>query len=116
MITSIHPSGLYLAHGERDGTLSVCQLATSTLLWSQQAHQRKVTVLAWSPDGTCLASGGCDGQVYLWRTATGELLGSFCHGRAVKHLRWSWDASHLTASSGTRLHVWASPVAAPSLS
>lgn len=111
MMTIIHPNGLMLARGERDGMLSVCQIATSTLLWSTLAHQRNVTVLAWSPDGNRLASGGRDGQVHVWHAETGEKLGSFSHGRAVQHLRWSWDAERLVASSGSCIHTWTPPPA-----
>ena len=39
--------------------------------------QRAYKVLAWSPDGTYLASGGHDFLVRVWKAAEGEYLGAF---------------------------------------
>ncbi|MEO9031462.1 MAG: WD40 repeat domain-containing protein, partial [Ktedonobacteraceae bacterium] len=91
MITCFHPTGSSFARGERDGMLSVCQLATSALLWMQEAHTGPISTLAWSPTGLLLASGGRDGMVHVWQAATGTHVCSFSHGRTVKYLNWSPD-------------------------
>ena len=37
------------------------------MMWSQQdAHESDVSALCFSPDGTCLATGGSDKVVKVW--------------------------------------------------
>jgi hypothetical protein len=38
-------------------------------------HRREIRSLAFSPDGTRIASGGGDGEIILWDVATGKMIG-----------------------------------------
>jgi NACHT domain- and WD repeat-containing protein len=50
--------------------------------WYRQAHRGPVSCLAASPSGTVLLTGGADGGVKLWESATGMPLASLpCPGR-----------------------------------
>ncbi|MHC4970919.1 MAG: protein kinase domain-containing protein [Planctomycetota bacterium] len=50
------------------------RLATDTSLRTLLAHQDKVTAVAFSPDGTRIASGSEDKSLRIWDSATGEEL------------------------------------------
>ena len=76
----------------------------STLL----RHQKVVTVVRYSPDGSLLASAGYDNRVLLWEAATGRFRGRFPgHAGAVHGLDFSPDG-HLLATCGDdrELHVY----------
>jgi WD40 repeat protein len=105
MITRLTPTAETVACGERDGTLTVSQIATSQIQWSQFAHTGPVLALEWSPDGTWLASGGHDGMVHVFQATTGVCCASLPHGRAVKRLDWSPDSRSLCAASGRLIHL-----------
>jgi len=70
------------------------------------SHTQEVCGLAWSPDGTTLASGGNDNLLCLWdvsATASGNISPAFCfadHQAAVKALAWSPHERNLLASGG----------------
>jgi WD40 repeat protein len=106
MLTAILLSHFLLASADVQGELSVFTLLSQQLRWRiPDAHQGAITVLAFSPDGFSLASGGDDGLVQIWHTDTGELLHTFCHGSPVDLLHWS--PNHLLAStSPAHLRVW----------
>jgi WD40 repeat protein len=58
--------------GARDGIIRLWNIQEGTELVALEGHTDIVTDLAFSPDGTLLASGGADGTVRLWGVAAGE--------------------------------------------
>ena len=71
-------------------------------------HGAAVTALAFSPDGSMIASGCSDGLVRLWDTATGSFI-SDCAGHTgeVRSLAFSPDGEHLVSGSvDSTARIW----------
>ena len=71
------PDGSILAVAAgMEGTVLLWDTQTSQLIGAPiAAHQRTIWPLAFSPDGTLLASGGLDNAIRLMDVATGQLIG-----------------------------------------
>ena len=78
--------------------------AEAPLISSWNQHTREVCQLAWSPDGTTLASGSNDDTVCIWdvnaATCSKPRLQFTNHVAAVKALAWSPHERNLLASGG----------------
>jgi len=71
-------------------------------------HSREVNALAYSPDGTKIASGSSDGTVKIWDLGNGhEILNYTGHTDKVRCLVWSADGNTI-ASAGLEknIKVW----------
>jgi WD40 repeat protein len=72
-----------------------------------QGHTNIITDLAWSPDGTKLASSSWDYKVKVWDFATGNELNSFTHGSWVRAVAWSPDSRFLySGGDDSSIKVW----------
>lgn len=105
MLKALLLSHFLSAHADTEGTVWVTTLHSHVRWRVPHAHQGAVTVLAFSPDGCSLASGGQDGRVLVWEMETGHLRHSFQHSFPVEQLHWS--STHLLAStSQEHIQVW----------
>ncbi len=69
---SISSAGDWIAFGCPDlGQLLVWEWQSETYVMKQQGHFNNMACLAYSPDGQNVATGGEDGKVKLWSTASG---------------------------------------------
>ena len=68
-------------------------------------HTDAVTSVAFSPDGTRIASGSCDNTVRVWDAATGQPVGQPLTGHtdAVYSVAFSPDGTRI-ASGSVRQH------------
>lgn len=75
---------------------------------SFQGHASAPYDMAFSPDGSLLASAADDGSVKLWDVGSGALAGSFRVAREAGAVRFSPDGTWLVVSVwGKGLEVWA---------
>jgi WD40 repeat protein len=60
-----HPGGWHLGLGMLSGYVEVVELEGGRRVWAQRIHAGRVWDVAFTPDGSRMASGGDDGMVYL---------------------------------------------------
>jgi hypothetical protein len=69
-------------------------LLKGTTLLTYRGHKEWVRAVAWSPDGTKIASGSHDKTIHIWDTQTGNLLHVYQgHSWMVTGVAWSPDGS-----------------------
>lgn len=72
------------------------RLTQATPITLYQGHTGPVYTVAWSPDGTRIASGGNDSTVQVWNVRTGRRLLLYTgHVGTVYTVAWSPDAFRL---------------------
>jgi WD40 repeat protein len=96
------------------GTLPITQKLSArtvpigTLLSTYRGHASGVLALAWSPDGTQIASSSDDSIVQVWQVATGQTLSTYGkHFAAVYAVAWLPDKTSVVSGSADKtVQVW----------
>jgi WD40 repeat protein len=89
-----------LAAGCSDGVIRLWDIASGDLRQTFSGHVGVVTRLAFTPDGSRLASLGTDNVVNLWHLATGQRFFSLdTHGQQIRGLAFSRDGGLLVAGA-----------------
>jgi len=90
-----------IAVGRKDGTVSVWNIANASLSFEAKKHDSAINAIAFSTDGTLMATGGDDRTAIIWDLSTGKprrtLKG---HDLAITSLAFSPDATGLAVGSG----------------
>jgi WD40 repeat protein len=72
-----------------------------------RGHGGQVWAVAWSPDGTQLASADDQGIVKIWDVADSKEMASFqAQAGGVRALAWSPDGKQLATASQGALQLW----------
>jgi len=90
----------------------LCKEARTLCTWERPGllikHIHCLWAIAWSPEGTLLASGGDDGTVQIWHALTGEKKRTYSTPSInVQALAWSPDGTRIASDddSGT-VNIW----------
>jgi len=93
------PAGVFVTEGpEGSGVVDVRDDSTGEAVREFQAHDGDINDVAFSPDGSMLATTGDDGELNVWDPSTGELLASVSGEGEV------WGASF--SADGTVAASW----------
>jgi hypothetical protein len=99
---AVSPDGRWAAASDLDKKVTLWPLVDSEID-KNLAHIDAVTGVAYSPDGSTLATAGENGGLWLWNSATGEALGAPLveakTGRKGCHLSFSDDGDSLISIS-----------------
>ena len=87
--------------------ITLCNRASGRIA-SFIGHLDSVHIIAWSPDGTTLATGSDDGTIIVWDPTTGTQKTTLTDNhRSVRSLAWSPDGTTLaTGSDDGTIIVW----------
>jgi len=89
------------------GGVGIVNVETGELIALLEGHQREVFSVAWSPDGTKLASGGYDGTMRLWDATTyQQMLVLQTPDNSIVRVVWSPDGDLIAGIGGGQLYIW----------
>src|SRR5262249_51733387 len=97
----------FLATGHDDGGVRLWD-ARQQLVRGGAGHVLPVSALAFSPDGSCLASAGEDKNIHIWQVGSGRRLGSLVgHTDRIQGLAWHPGEPRLiSAGWDTTTRIW----------
>lgn len=100
------PEGVFATEGpEETGLIDIRDAATGHRARQWKGHDIDVNDVAFSPDGSMLATTGDDGKLKVWDPATGDLLSSFSGEGQVWGPSFSGDGSLVAAAWPDEGHV-----------
>ncbi|MBV9789027.1 MAG: WD40 repeat domain-containing protein, partial [Chloroflexi bacterium] len=104
----LSPDGQLIARADEAQTISLWRVSDGTLVRSFGQHGDDIQALAFSPDGTLLASGAGydDRDVRLWRVSDGALVRSIDTDSPAWSLDFSPDGSLLVIRAYKGLSFW----------
>jgi WD40 repeat protein len=90
----------------RDTLIEIWDLAAGAALAALEGHTGWAQAVAWSPDGTRLASAGEDGVVRVWDPAAGAALAALGgHIGWARAVAWSPDGTRLASAGDDGVRV-----------
>jgi WD40 repeat protein len=97
--THFSPDGERLAVSSGNQPLAiVVDVDSGAKLFSLEGHVWQIMGIAWSPDGSWIATASGDSTVRIWNAATGQLRFTlFGHAGDVTAVDWSPDSAHVVS-------------------
>jgi WD40 repeat protein len=98
-----NPSNGHIAVGHNDGTLTIRAGATQLdEIIAQTNHSREwIEDMEYSPDGSKLAVGSHDNNIYVYSTSDYSLLGKCTkHNSFITSVDWSMDGNYIRSVCG----------------
>jgi len=110
-VLDFSPDGNALVIGDADHHLQVVDLASGNANFNiPEAHSDSITSVAWSPNGSVIASGSgySASPIRLWDAASGKPLGALeGHTEWICKLIFSTDGLRLYSASGDQtIRIW----------
>ncbi|KAN0061819.1 U3 snoRNP protein [Thecaphora frezii] len=98
---AINASGEWLAFGaQRLGQLLVWEWASESYILKQQGHFYDMNTVGFASDGQVAATGGDDGKIKLWNTASGFCTATFSeHSASVSCIEFAKQGTVLFSAS-----------------
>jgi WD40 repeat protein len=106
----LNHNGALLAEGGgwRDAAVKITEVATGKTYRMLEGHPGIINTLAFSPDGSSLASGGSDRVIRFWDPRSGSISASFYgHQRSINALAFNPQGNLLVSNGQDReMKVW----------
>lgn len=87
-------------HPRRDNAVRLWDMGAGKLAAEFFGHSHNVNCVAFSPDGTTLASSGQDGNIFFWDLVRGRNIAARQFKSSVNQIAFSVDGSFLFAATG----------------
>ena len=102
------PDGSRLLAAHANGTATVWDATSATLLFRINGHAIQLADVAYSPDGELLATASGDGTAKVWNAATGQALYTLSgHSTGVTAVAFHPNEAHIiTASQDSTARLW----------
>jgi WD40 repeat protein/predicted Ser/Thr protein kinase len=101
------PKSLGIAFCDNRGWLRIWHAHTGQEILSWQAQTHEAWAVAWSPDGSRLATGGYDHPVVVWRVDNGHEVTRIEYRTGVESLSWSPNGKYLAGATWSqKVLIW----------
>lgn len=85
----------------RTVTVQIWEVATGNTLVTYRGHKNGIYAVAWSPDGSRIASAGYDGTLQIWEAISGTAIANYRGNAFLFGLSWSPDGNNVAVGSSS---------------